>query len=55
MTPEEPWRSIGVRRLAVEKQYLYFWIDEEQNRVHVIDVVYQRMDQVNRLSHTPLT
>ena len=55
LTPEEPWRSLGVRRLAVEKQYLYFWIEEEQNCVHVIDVVYQRMDQVKRLSHTPPT
>lgn len=55
LTPEEPWRNIGVHRLVVEKQYLYFWIDEEQSCVHVIDVVYQRMDQIKRLSHTPLT
>ena len=55
LIPEEPWRSIGVRRLSVENHYLYFWIDEEQTCVHVIDVVYQRMDQVKRLLHTPLT
>ncbi len=55
MTPEEPWRSLGVHRLVVENHYLYFWIDEERSCVHVIDVVYQRMDQVKRLSHTPLT
>ena len=55
LTPEEPWRSIGVRRMTVGKHYLYFWIDEERSCVHVIDVVYQRMDQVKRLSHMPLT
>ena len=55
LTPEEPWRSLGVHRLVIEKQYLYFWIDEGRSCVHVIDVVYQRMDQVKRLSHTPLT
>ena len=41
MTPEEPWRSLGVHRLVVENHYLYFWIDEERSCVHVIDVVYQ--------------
>lgn len=25
-TPEEPWHSLGVRRLVVKNYYVYFWI-----------------------------
>ena len=54
LTPEEPWHSIGIHRLTVENYYLYFWIDKEQDSVHVTDVVCQRMDQAKRLAHAPL-
>lgn len=43
-TEEEPWRSKGIRRLIVKNHYVYFWIDEENVKVYVIGIVYQKWD-----------
>ena len=48
-TPEEPWRSLGVRRTRVKNFYVYFWIDEENKKVQIIGVIYVKRDQVKRL------
>lgn len=49
LTPEEPWRSEGVRQLVVENFNIYFWIDEEI--VRVTAVVYQKRDQRRQLEN----
>ena len=54
LTPEEPWHSAGVRRLAVRGFYVYFWVDEEHRRVQVIDVIYMKRDQLRQLMDMPL-
>ena len=53
-TPEEPWHSLGVRRLLVKHYYVYFWVDEENSRVQVTDVIYAGREQVRQLQAMPL-
>lgn len=45
LTPEEPWRSYGVRRLPVKNHLIYFGIDEDARRVQVTAILYGRRDQ----------
>ena len=54
LTPEEPWRTMGVHRMLVKNFYVYFWINEEQAVVQVTDVTYAKRQQVNRLSAMPM-
>jgi len=54
LTPEEPWRSYGVRRLLVKNFYIYFWIDENKSTVRITDVSYVRRDQELVLEAMPL-
>ena len=39
LTDEEPWHSQGVHRLPVQNYLVYFWVDEEAQRVQVIAVI----------------
>lgn len=48
-TEEEPWKSEGVRRMRVKNYYVYFWIDEENNKVQVTSVIYLARDQAAQL------
>ena len=48
-TPEEPWKSFGIRRMPVRNFYVYFWIDDEAFRVQVTNVVYAGRDQKKQL------
>ena len=54
LTPEEPWYSLGVRRLVVKNYYVYFWIDESNLCVHITDVIYVGQDQPSQLADMPL-
>ena len=49
-TPEEPWHSLGVRRLLVKNYYLYFLVDDSNAVVQVIDVTYAKRDQRSQLT-----
>lgn len=48
---EEPWHSRGVRRLQAKNFFVYYWIDEPQMRVYVMNVIYARRDQLQALAH----
>lgn len=36
----EPWRSMGIRRVAAGKYVIFYEVDENQEKVEVIRVVY---------------
>ena len=36
---EEPWRTEGVRKLVVKNFLIYYWVDDENNRVQVTTVI----------------
>ena len=48
---EEPWRTDGVRKLVVNNFLIYYWVDDENNRVQVTAVIYSRRDQIRQLSN----
>ena len=54
LTPEDPWRDLGVRRKPVGNFYIYFLVFEELSLIRVIDVIYQRREQIMSLRDTPL-
>lgn len=49
LTPEEPWHSLGVRRLRIKNYYAYFWVDEVKSKVQIMDFVYVGRDQQKQL------
>ena len=51
---QEPWHSRGVRNIIVKNFYVYFWIDEENLRVQVTDVIYVARDQKKQLETMPI-
>ena len=48
---EEPWRTEGVREIVVKNFLIYYWVDDENNRVQVTAVIYSRRDQIRQLSN----
>lgn len=50
LTEEEPWRSLGIRKMPVKNFLVYFWIDEENIKVQVTAVIYGRRAQMKQLS-----
>ncbi len=50
LVDEEPWRTEGIRKIVVKNFLIYFWIDEINEKVQVIGVIYGRRDQLTELS-----
>ncbi len=50
LVDEEPWRTNGIRRLPIKNFLVYFWIDEDNLRVQVTAVIYEKRDQLRQLS-----
>lgn len=46
---EQPWKSEGVRKIAVKNFLVYYWVDDEHNTVQVTAVIYSRRDQIKQL------
>lgn len=47
---EEPGRSEGIRKIIVKNFFVYYWVDDENNKVHVIAVIYSKRDQIRQLA-----
>lgn len=50
LTDEEPWHSLGVHRMPVKNYLVYFWIDEENFKVQVTAVIFNKRNQDSQLS-----
>lgn len=48
---EEPWRTEGVRKMIVKNFLIYFWIDEENDKVQVMAIIYNKRDQIKQLQN----
>ena len=46
---DEPWMSLGVRRLLCKNFYVYYRIDVAAKQVYVLNVIYTGRDQLNAL------
>lgn len=49
--PDEPFHSMGIRKITAKKFFIYYWINESTNTVFVLNVIYQRRDQFDALKH----
>lgn len=47
---EEPWHTNGIRRLPVKNFLVYFWVDEDSNKVQITAIIYEKRDQLRLLS-----
>ncbi len=52
--PEEPWHSRGIRKIIVKNFYVYYRIDENTERVYILNVIYQKRDQLKMLAEMDL-
>ena len=46
---DEPWHTRGIRRIIANNVYVYYRIDEGNNRVFILNVIYARRDQLRVL------
>ena len=54
MLDEEPWHSRGIRHLIVKNFYVYYRIDEAAKTVYILNVVYNKRDQLRILAQMDL-
>lgn len=47
---EEPWHSLGLRKIIAKNFYVYFRIDEPVNRVYILNVIYDQRDQLKQMA-----
>lgn len=48
------WRKQGIRKIVVKNFIMYYWIDEQQQIVHITAVVYEKRNQLKELSKMKL-
>ena len=46
---ESPWHDLGFRKIRIKNYYVYFWIDDQKDIVHIIVVIYVKRDQERQL------
>ncbi len=46
---DEPWHSRAVRRMNVKNFAVFYVVNDEQNEVYVLNVIYQKRDIPNVL------
>ena len=50
LVKEEPWRSRSIRRMNVKNFIVYYRVDEAHRRVYILNVIYNKRDQLRALS-----
>ncbi len=51
----EPWHSNDIRCLSIIGYNIYYWINDNNMKVYIIDVVSHKMDQDKRLIESVLS
>ena len=47
---DEPWHSHGIRKIIAKNFYVYFWVNEETNHVYILNVIYEKRNQLKQLT-----
>lgn len=47
---EEPWKSNEIRKIIVKNFLVYFWVDDCNNTVQVVAVIYNKRNQIKQLT-----
>lgn len=50
LTEEEPWHSMGIRRITVKNYLVYYLVDDAAHAVDVTAVIYGGRNQVKQLA-----
>jgi len=50
LTEEEPWHTMGIRKMIVKSLLVYYLVDEEKKQVSIIAVILARRDQLAALT-----
>lgn len=48
---EEPWKSQEIRKIVVKNFLIYFWVNDSNNTVQVIAVIYNKRNQLQQFSN----
>lgn len=48
------WREQGIRKIIIKNFIMYYWIDEEQQIVHITAVIYGKRNQLKELGEMEL-
>lgn len=51
---DEPWHSRGIREIMAKNFYVYYRIDEETKQVYIMNVIYNKRDQLRQLANMKL-
>lgn len=51
---DEPWHSRGIRKIMAKNFYVYYRIDEDAKQVYIMNVIYNRRDQLRQLANMKL-
>lgn len=46
---DEPWHSRGVRKIVAKNFHIYYRIDEDIKRVYVLNIIYNKREQLRML------
>lgn len=52
---QEPWHSRGVRKIIVKSFYIYYRPDDETGKVYILNVIYEKRDQLEALRNMNIT
>lgn len=45
----EPWHSLGVRKIIAKNFYIYYKADESSGALYILNVIYAKRDQLKAL------
>ena len=48
---DEPWQSRGIRKIMAKNFYVYYRIDEDAKRVYIMNVIYNKREQLRQLAN----
>lgn len=51
---EEPWHSIGIRKIIAKNFYIYYLVDASFDKVYILNVVYSQRNQLTALKNMKL-
>ena len=46
---QEPWHSLGIRKLIVKNFHVYYRVDAEKHLVYILNIIYGKRDQLHAL------
>ena len=50
LVDSKKWSRQGVRRIPVKNFIMYYWVNDEQQTVHITAVVYEKRNQLRELN-----